>query len=120
MMNSFGMEIELRKQLKYPPFCDIIMFGISSKDKMEVELAAKKLHSILKKNSNIYKLKIEIYNPVVAPINKIKNNYRWRIIVKCNLSNSVINLVNQTLEEYYKLKFKNTRVITDINPNNMN
>ena len=120
IINSFGTEIELRKQLKYPPFCDIIMFGISSKDEKEVELAAKKIHSILKKNSNIYKTKIEIYNPVVAPISKIKNKYRWRIIAKCNLTGSIINLINTTLEEFYKLNFKNTRLITDINPNNMN
>ena len=120
MINFFGTEIELRKQLKYPPFCDIIMFGISSKDKQEVEKAAKKLHSILKKNSSIYKTKIDIYNPVVAPISKIKNKYRWRMLAKCNLSTSVINLINITLDEYYKLNFKNTRIITDINPNNMN
>ena len=31
-----------------------------------------------------------------------------------------INLVNITLEEYYKFKIKNVRVIADVNPNNMN
>ena len=32
----FNTEIALRKQLKYPPFCDIILFGISSSNKEEV------------------------------------------------------------------------------------
>ena len=116
----FGTEIELRKQLKYPPFCDIIMFGVSSSNKEEVELATKKLHNILQKNCKTYKIKLDIYRPVVSPISKIKNKYRWRIIAKGNLNNNLINLVNTTLEEYYKLKFKNTRVVADINPNNMN
>ena len=35
------------------------------------------------------------------------------------LNNTIVNLVNTTLEEYYKLKFKNTRVVVDINPNNL-
>ena len=51
---------------------------------------------------------------------KIKYNYRWRIIAKCNLNNTIVNLVNNTLEDYYKLKIKNIRVIADVNPNNMN
>ncbi len=116
----YNTEIALRKQLKYPPFCDIILFGITSKSKEEVKLASEKFYEILKRNSNKYKIAIEIYNPVIAPISKIKNKYRWRIISKCNLNNSILNLVNNSLEEYYKLKFKNTRIIADVNPNNMN
>lgn len=96
------------------------MFGISSSNKEEVELAAKKLHNILQKNCKTYKIKLDVYKPVVSPISKIKNKYRWRIIAKGHLNNNLINLVNTTLEEYYKLKLKNTRVIADINPNNMN
>lgn len=83
-------------------------------------IASKKLYSLLQKNISKYKINIELYNPVVAPISKIKNNYRWRIIAKCNLNNTIVNLVNNTLEDYYKLKIKNIRVIADINPNNMN
>ena len=116
----YNIEIELRRQLKYPPFCDIIMFGISSSNKEEVELASKKLHSILQKNCKKNNIQLDIYKPVASPISKIKNKYRWRIIAKCNLNNTIVNLVNTTLEEYYKLKFKNTRVVADINPNNMN
>lgn len=116
----YNIEIRLRKQLKYPPFCDIIMFGISSNNKDEVKESSQKLFTILQRNIKKSKFKIEIYNPVIAPISKIKNKYRWRIIGKCNLDNNILNLVNNTLEDYYKLKIKNTRVIADINPNNMN
>ena len=116
----YNTEIELRRQLKYPPFCDIIMFGISSSNKEEVELASKKLYSIVQKNCKKNNIQLEIYKPVTSPISKIKNKYRWRIIAKCNLNNTIVNLVNDTLEEYYKLKIKNVRIIADINPNNMN
>ena len=95
------------------------MFGISSNSKEEVEQASKKLHNILEINCKKYNAKLDIYRPVVSPISKIKNKYRWRIIAKCNLNNTIVNLVNTTLDEYYKLKFKNTRVIVDVNPNNL-
>ena len=106
--------------MKYPPFCDIILFNISSKDKGKVEFSAKKLYSILQKNIVKYKVNIEMFNPVVAPISKIKNNYRWRIIAKCKIGKSVVEYINNSLEEYYKLKIKDVRVVADSNPNNMN
>ncbi len=106
--------------MKYPPFCDIILFNVSSNDNNKVEIAVKKLHDILKKNIEKYKVQVEIFNPVIAPISKIKNKYRWRIILKCKLGNSILNYINGSLDEYYKLKIKDTRVIVDTNPNNMN
>ena len=60
-----------------------------------------------------------IFKPVPAPISKIKNQYRWRIIIKTVLTNSVINTLNVSLEEYYKYNYKNTRVIIDTNPSSM-
>ena len=116
----YQTEIELRRQLKYPPFCDIIMIGVSSDSIREVEKASKKIYELINKENSKYKAKIEVYKPVAAPISKIKNKYRWRIIIKCNLNNNIINLLNSVLEKYYNLKFKNTRVIVDVNQNNMN
>ena len=112
----YKTEIELRKQLKYPPFCDIILFGISSFNKEEIQKASEKLYAILKKYSED---KLQVMPPLPAPIDKIKNRYRWRIVTKCKLSNSVIEIINKSLEEFYKLKYKNIKISCDANPNNM-
>ncbi len=113
----YQTEIALRKQLKYPPFCDIIVFALSSINKEELIKASNKLYKILEKNNNGA---INLFKPVPAPIDKIKNKYRWRIIAKCNLNNNIIDIINKSLEEYYKNKFKNTKIAVDTNPNNMN
>ena len=112
----YKTEIELRKQLKYPPFCDIIMFGINSSDKEEIKKASEDLYKILRKYGET---EMQIMPPLPAPIDIIKYRYRWRIIAKCKLNNKIINIINQTLEEYYKQRYKKTRVIVDVNPNNM-
>ena len=49
----YNTEIMLRKQLKYPPFCDIIMIGISSVSEQEVEKASKKIYELINKENNI-------------------------------------------------------------------
>lgn len=112
----YKTEIELRKQLKYPPFCDIIMFGINSSSKEEIKVASEKLYKLLKKYGQD---KMQIMPPLPAPIDRIKYRYRWRIIAKCKLSNTIIEVINKSLEEYYKKKYLKTRVIVDVNPNNM-
>ncbi len=114
--NFYKTEIELRKQLKYPPFCDIIMFGINSVDKDEIKEASEKLYNLLKKYGQA---EMQIMPPLPAPIDRIKYKYRWRIIAKCKLNNKIIDIINRALEDYYNLKYKKTRVSVDVNPNNM-
>ena len=112
----YKTEIQLRKQLKYPPFCDIIMFGINSSDKEEIKKASEYLYRLLIKYGQAY---MQIMPPLPAPIDRIKYRYRWRIIAKCKLNGNIIEIINKALEEYYQKKFKHTRVIVDVNPNNM-
>lgn len=61
---------------------------------------------------------MQIYAPMPSPINKIKNRYRWRIIIKCILGNNIINKINLSINSI-KIS-NNTRISVDINPNNMN
>lgn len=113
----YETEIELRKQLKYPPFCDIIMFGISSSDKEELSKASQKIYNLLKKYGQN---DMQIMPPLPAPVDRIKYKFRWRIIAKCRMRGKIVDIINKTLEDYYNLKFKKTSVIVDVNPNNMN
>ncbi len=115
----YQTEMSLRKQLKYPPFCDIILIGITSSSEQEVIEIARKLHQYIKKKLIEEKLGIILYSPVPAPIDKIKNKFRWRIIIKCKFDNTIINTMHHMLEEYDKIKTNNTRVTIDLNPNNM-
>ena len=112
-------EIKIRKQLKYPPFCDIIVANISSKDEKETKEVSDFLYQNLKKAFPEFENKVLVYKPVPSPINKIKNRYRWRIIIKCKFNNNIMLSINNILDTYYKSKYKKTRVIFDVNPVNM-
>ena len=116
----YDTEIMLRKQLSYPPFCDIILVGISSKSELEVQQVSKIIYNYLNKiNKN---LDIKLFKPGPAPIDKIKNKNRWRLILKCKLNNTIINELNKVLNnvnKYLKNNKNDTRIIIDINPNNM-
>ncbi len=112
----YNAEISLRERLKYPPFCDIIVLGINGKNEIMVKKAAEKLAKILNKYKDN---SFFISKAIPSPINRIKNRFRWRIIIKCNFTNNVINKINASLEEYYKSSKKDISIFVDINPNNM-
>ncbi len=106
--------------MKYPPFCDIIMLGVTSEDEIEVKKVSNLLYNFFKEKILKENAKILLYKPVPSPIEKIKNKYRWRIIIKCKFGNDIIMLVNDALNEFSKMKKKDSsKVIIDLNPNNM-
>lgn len=62
---------------------------------------------------------VMIFNPVPAPIDKIKNKYRWRMIVKCKVNSKILDMIKYSIEDEKLNQMKNTTIIVDINPNNM-
>lgn len=118
----YKTEIAIRKQLKYPPFCDIIMINVSSKRKETAFHITNTLHEYLKNRVLTENWGIILYKGIPAPIDKIKNQYRYRIIIKCKFDEKIMGLVDDALTQYEMMKeSKNNenRVIVDLNPNNM-
>ena len=113
----YESEITIRKQLKYPPFCDIIVIGFNGEKEQEVILQAKKVHQYLKNRIITQKIGVLLYSPMPAPIDKIKNKYRWRMIIKCIYNEQINKLLRQTLEENENKK--EVRQTIEINPTNM-
>lgn len=114
----YNVEIKLRNQLRYPPFCDIIMFGISGETEEIVSKTAEKLYRNLKEQIEKEQIVANVLKPLPAPIDKIKNRYRWRIIIKAKVNDKLIDIINECLYSKEILK-NNARIIADINPTNM-
>ena len=113
----FKTEIELRKQLKYPPFCDIILIGFSGENENEIKNISEYMFNILK--PNLEKYQINVFLPMPAPIDKIQNKIRWRMIAKGNVTEEVTIILNKCLQNVYNMNLKHTKISVDVNPNNM-
>lgn len=113
----YDTEISLRKQLKYPPFCDIIVIGFSSENENNIKKVSDYIYKKLKEKLNEKELKI--FKPMPAPIDKIQNKYRWRMIIKGNMDRSINDEINSCLKEVYNKNLKDIRIVVDVNPNNM-
>ncbi len=64
------------------------------------------------------KLQILLYKPVPAPIDRIKNKFRWRIIIKC-MGEPIIKIDDTVKNAGNKNTKNDTRIVVDVNPSNM-
>ena len=113
----YKTEIALRKQLKYPPFSDIILISFNSTNEKEIQKISMDMYNYLSKTLETEKFKI--FKPMPCPVDKIQNRFRWRIIIKGNVDEQTNALLNKTLRMYYSKNQKNTKISIDINPNSM-
>ncbi len=114
----YNIEIALRKQLKYPPFCDIIIIGFIGTNEKELLSISNYVYNNLVNKMD--RQKFDIFKPMPSPIDKIQNKIRWRMIIKGKMTRQAYDDINECLAEIYvKKNIKNTRIWADINPNSM-
>ena len=111
-------EIKFRKRMNYPPFCDIVYILVSGMDNAEAKKEITNIAGLIKENSSNKNNIINLIGPAPAPIAKIKNNFRYRILIKVRHSKYLLPLLRQINDAHNSGKPNNTLVI-DINPSNM-
>ena len=109
-------EIALRKELAYPPFCDIVELTLTSEDEQELFRESKRLSdTILEKLKGDYgRQPFIVFGPFEAQVYKLNEKYRMRMVVKCRL-----NRISRALFHELLLEFSLARKVTlaiDFNP----
>lgn len=117
----YDTEIELRKALVYPPYCDLISVSFNGENESKVGLCSKEFLQILKELNADNKQKIIVLGPSPAKIAKLNSEYRYRLTVKCKYSKNTHNLFNEILKRISKVKdYKDVSISVDLNPYNLN
>ncbi len=119
----YASEINLRKALVYPPFCDLCEVGFSGVDSgLVLSCAEFFFENLIKLNeSEQFNHKIIVLGPMPPRVSKINELYRQRILIKCKNSPLFRQMIDMTLKEVYSQKsFKDVSVYADINPENLN
>jgi primosomal protein N' (replication factor Y) len=93
----FDTESEYRRALNYPPFSRLISLRFDGPKMEEVEKQAKALtHRLrgLQASKPNYREEIEMLGPAPAPIEKLRNRYRWQLLLKCKQSSTLLEFAN--------------------------
>ncbi len=114
----FESEIALRKAVVFPPFCDIAVFSVASKDETQLNNASIKLDSIYKsiKEESFAKLTAMKFGPFREGIYKINGSFRQKLVVKYRDSAEARRFFAKIIDGFLALNMENVRVEIDINP----
>ncbi len=118
-------EIKIREEFEYPPYTNLISILLYGRNNIRVSESINKMGRLLKEN--IHWLDLEEINnimsgPYPAPLEKIRNQFRWQIILK--IEDKYMNLMKETikkicLENEYNINMKDIKMSIDINPNSI-
>jgi primosomal protein N' (replication factor Y) len=118
----YEKEIELRRELSYPPFSKLLRIIISFKTKESAQKITGIISNRIKKISPLPdrppgKGGIEILGPAPAPIEKIRNLWRWHIILKGKNARTLRQTAAAILGRMQDVK--EVKVDVDVDPINM-
>lgn len=115
-------EIQIRKIMTYPPYCDICSVMLISENEAKALSSARSFLDIFVKNleAQYQDIKVIILGPMPPRISKVNNKFRYRIIIKCKNSARFRELMSKMLVHFGKTKeFSNVNVVVDINPESL-
>lgn len=116
----FKDEIEIRRALTYPPFCDICAVTAVSEKEEKAHMGANVFLERLRQyvdGGEYSNLKLIVFPPTPPRISKVNNKYRYRIIIKCKNSVLFRELISRLLSECSKCSvFSDVSFVADINP----
>ena len=116
--NGFAQrELYSRKAIGYPPFSRLLRLVVSSNNQLQAGsylIALKKrIVQVLADESK----KITILGPAPAPLEKIKDHWRWHLLIKSNSVKTLNKVVRITTAA--KAKAKKIKLTIDVDPQDM-
>ena len=114
-------EIRLRRMLQFPPFCDIALMTLTSESERELARASTLLSQKFNEavTGEYSDLPIIAYGPFEAPVYKVDNKYRMRMVIKCKLNKRSRSMFASILTSFSKANVKKISLSIDFNPSNL-
>ena len=105
-ISFYDEEINIRKKLKYPPFCNLCLIKLIGLDLDVLNKEAMRVKEFLINNTK----SVQVLGPTLSALPKINNKYYIQIILKYK---NIMDVYNQIKFLNSKLK-SNTKVVIDI------
>ena len=111
----FATETEFRRELGYPPFRRLVHLRLDGLHEDRVARGARDLARALRRDSA--GAAVEILGPAPAPISRLRNRYRWQILLKGESRPTLLAMARRAAD--LMPKGKTVRVHVDVDPYHM-
>ncbi len=109
-------EIALRRELSYPPFCDMVAMTVTADGESAAHDWANTLsRKLIERLEGEYSdMPFVVFGPFEAQVYKLNEKYRMRIVVKCKLTKRSRRLFHELLCEFSAVREASLSI--DLNP----
>ena len=109
-------EIAIRRELSYPPFCDMVQLTLTSASEQTVLRAGAELSAALKEKmeGEYSSLPLIAFGPFEAQVYKLNEKYRIRMVIKCRLNKSSRKMFSELLSQFAPRR--DVKLAVDLNP----
>lgn len=114
-------EIIFRKNVGYPPFCEIINIVFTGKSESELLEFADKIKPIMTEAVAQYNDRseyISMYGPMPCSVSKLMGKHRVHITIKCKSADKIQNSLRYAVSKLMKKAKSGITVYVDVNPVN--
>ena len=117
----YEREIQLRRLLVFPPFCDIALLTLSGFSESEVLRASVKLNETVQEltQGEYNDVSVVCFGPFEAPVYRVDNRYRMRMVIKCRLNRRTLSMFSEILCRFGQVGGKKFSLAIDFNPSNL-
>ena len=117
----YEREIRLRKLLTFPPFCDIALLTVTGSYETELLRATTMMAQMIKEMAEgDYKdVTLVTFGPFEAPVYRVDNKYRMRMVLKCKLTRRTLSMLAELLSTFGQRVSKKVTLSIDLNPSSL-
>ena len=117
----YEREIKLRRLLTFPPYCDIVLMTLTCSDEKDLLKHAVRLREELDRlgSGDFCDVPMMIFGPFEAPVYRVEEKYRMRLVIKCRLGKRARELFSKILIRFGKDGAKSPVLGIDFNPSSL-
>lgn len=111
-LDFYEKELSQRKELSLPPYSHLASIILSSRSNKKAQDNAVRLAELIK--GQIDKKKVDVIGPAPPPIEKLRKNFRWRILLKAKDTQDILEVLDKTVEGFNRER--DIKITVDIDP----
>ena len=117
----YEREIRLRKLLVFPPFCDIALLTLTGSEEHYLLRSSELLAASVKElaEGDFKDVELVTFGPFEAPVYRVDNKYRMRMVIKCRLQKRTLAMFAELLCSFSRKVGRRVSLGIDFNPSNL-
>ncbi len=109
----YRKEMQIRRTFSYPPYVFLVLITITHENEQKVFSVSQQIRSKLEQR--LYAGSF-ILGPSPSPVARVKNRYRYQLMVKYRNEPHLQQYINEILEDFQDERRKDLQILIDFNP----